>query len=48
MLKRLYVDYHKCLVSFALPLDELTLLLGVDGGGANRRCSRLYSPFASC
>ena len=33
MLQRLYVDNYKCLVNFELPLEELTLLLGVNGAG---------------
>lgn len=33
MLKRLYVDNYKCLINFALPLEELTLLLGANGAG---------------
>ena len=33
MLERLSVDNYKCLVDFDLDLDELTLLLGVNGSG---------------
>lgn len=33
MFKRLYVDNYKSLVNFDLRLDELTLLLGVNGTG---------------
>ncbi len=33
MLKRIYVDNFRCLVNFDLRLDELTLLLGLNGGG---------------
>ncbi len=33
MLQRLYVDNYKCLVNFELPLEELTLLLGLNGTG---------------
>lgn len=33
MLERLVVDNYKCLVGFELDLDELTLLLGVNGAG---------------
>ena len=33
MLERLEVDNYKCLVGFELDLDELTLLLGVNGAG---------------
>lgn len=33
MFKRLYVDNYKSLVNFELPLDELTLLFGLNGVG---------------
>lgn len=33
MLERLEVDNYRCLVGFELDLDELTLLLGVNGAG---------------
>ena len=33
MLQRLYIDNYKCLVNFELPLQELSLLLGVNGVG---------------
>jgi len=33
MIKRLYVDNYKCLVNFDLKLDELSLLLGLNGSG---------------
>ena len=33
MLQRLYVDNYKCLVDFELPLQELTLLFGLNGTG---------------
>ena len=33
MLERLAVDNYRCLVGFELDLDELTLLLGVNGAG---------------
>lgn len=33
MLERLEVDNYKCLVGFEIDLDELTLLLGVNGTG---------------
>ena len=33
MLERLSVDNYRCLVGFELDLDELTLLLGVNGAG---------------
>ncbi len=33
MIERLYIDNYKCLVNFELELDELTLLLGVNGAG---------------
>ena len=33
MIERLYVDNYKCLVNFELELEELTLLLGVNGTG---------------
>lgn len=33
MLQRLYIDNYKCLVNFELPLQELSLLLGMNGVG---------------
>ena len=33
MLKRLHVNNYKCLVDFELELEELTLLMGVNGAG---------------
>lgn len=33
MIKRLYVDNYRCFVNFELPLQELTLLLGLNGVG---------------
>ncbi len=33
MLQRLYVDNYKCLVNFELPLENRSLLLGVNGVG---------------
>ena len=33
MLQKLYVDNYKCLVNFELPLQELSLLLGLNGTG---------------
>lgn len=33
MIRRIYVDNYKCLVNFELKLDELTLLLGMNGAG---------------
>lgn len=43
MLKRLYVDNYRCLVNFALDLQELTLLVGPNGSGKSSVLEVLYA-----
>lgn len=43
MIRRIYVDNYKCLVNFELPLQELTLLLGANGGGKTAVLDVLYA-----
>lgn len=33
MLKRLYADNYRCLVNFEIDFNEITLLVGPNGGG---------------
>ncbi len=42
MLKRLYADNYRCLVNFEINFDELTLLVGPNGGGKSTLFDLLY------
>jgi predicted ATPase len=42
MLKRLYANNYRCLVNFEINFDELTLLLGPNGGGKSTLFDLLY------
>jgi predicted ATPase len=42
MLKRLYANNYRCLVNFELNFDELTLLVGLNGGGKSTLFDLLY------
>lgn len=43
MIKRLYVDNYKSLVNFELPLQELTLLVGLNGVGKTSILNVMYA-----
>ncbi len=42
MLKRLYANNYRCLVNFEINFDELTLLVGPNGGGKSTLFDLLY------
>lgn len=42
MLKRLYANNYRCLVNFEVNLEEVTLLLGPNGGGKSTLFDLLY------
>lgn len=42
MLKRLYANNYRCLVNFEINFDELTLLMGPNGGGKSTLFDLLY------
>ncbi len=42
MLKRLYVNNYRCLVNFEMEFNELTLLVGPNGGGKSTLLDLLY------
>ena len=42
MLKRIYANNYRCLVNFELNFDELTLLVGPNGGGKSTLFDLLY------
>ncbi len=42
MLKRLYANNYRCLVNFELNFDELSLLVGPNGGGKSTLFDLLY------
>lgn len=42
MLKRLYANNYRCLVNFEIEFDELTLLMGPNGGGKSTLFDLLY------
>jgi predicted ATPase len=42
MLKRLYANNYRCLVSFEMNFDKLTLLVGPNGGGKSTLFDMLY------
>ena len=42
MLKRLYANNYRCLVNFEISFDELTLLVGPNGGGKSTLFDILY------
>ena len=42
MLKRLYANNYRCLVNFEMEFDELTLLVGPNGGGKSTLFDLLY------
>lgn len=42
MLKRLYANNYRCLVNFEMNFDELTLLVGPNGGGKSTLFDLLY------
>jgi len=43
MLKRLYANNYRCLVNFEMNFDELTLLLGPNGGGKSTIFDLLFN-----
>jgi predicted ATPase len=43
MLKRLYANNYRCLVNFEIDFNELTLLVGPNGGGKSTLFDLLYS-----
>ncbi len=43
MIKRLYIDNYKSLVNFELPLQELTLLVGLNGAGKTSILNVMYA-----
>ena len=43
MLKRLYADNYRCLVNFEMNFDELTLLVGPNGGGKSTLFDLLHN-----
>lgn len=43
MLKRLYANNYRCLVNFEMNFDELTLLMGPNGGGKSTIFDLLYN-----
>jgi len=43
MLKRLYANNYRCLVNFELHFNELTLLMGPNGGGKSTLFDLLYA-----
>jgi len=42
MLKKLYANNYRCLVNFEMEFDELTLLVGPNGGGKSTLFDLLY------
>jgi len=43
MIRRLYVDNDKCLINFELVLEELTLLVGLNGVGRSSVMDAIFA-----